>query len=754
LRHFRKAMFLVLVTSLLSLFTCTAFAEDEIAKITDVQITGNKKVETETIRSKMSIKAGDLFSPSRVRTDIDAIYKMGYFDDVQVDAEGFSGGLRLTFNVVERPLIKSISYEGNEKLDKDKLREKINLTAYSVYNPVLVEENVQKLKLFYQSEGYFNAEVLPITSETTKNEVKVIFRINEGNKVYISNIEIVGNEKISTRKIKKVMSTKKHIFLWSWITKSGTYKLVEFEQDLDRIRSLYYNNGYIQVEIGEPQVVLTDDKTSLGITIPIHEGEQFKFDKLAYSGNKVFTTEELQAVIQCKPGEVMDRDLLKDDILAMTDLYGTKGYAFASITPVVNPNVEKRTVDITFDVSEGEQIYVNRINISGNEKTRDKVIRRELKFDEGEIYDTSGLKKSYDRLKNLDFFEEVEILPNRREKENTIDLDVKVKEKPTGSFSIGGGYSTIDRLVAIGEITQNNFLGLGETLKFKGEFGARRQNYVLSFIEPWLFDRPISLGLDLVKEERVYTGYTKRSTGGGITLGRRFWEYYGASLSYSYSSDSYTNVDDALVAAYPAGSFDPSTTSKIGLSLYRDTRDNYLDPRRGSRNEFYTEYASSLLGSKNEFYKAIVDSTWFFPFYWDTAFSLHGKAGYAGSLGGKLLPLYERFYVGGLSTVRGYDWGALGPKTSGDPTGGDKEIIYNAEYTFPLLTEIKLRGVAFFDSGSAFGFGQKLQLRSSYGAGFRWASPMGLIRLEYGRVLAKKPDEKSGKWEFSIGTMF
>jgi outer membrane protein insertion porin family len=386
------------------------------------------------------------------------------------------------------------------------------------------------------------------------------------------------------------------------------------------------------------------------------------------------------------------------------------------------------------------------------------VIRRELKLTEGEIYDTSSIKKSYERLKNLDFFEDMEIVPERKARENTVDLDVKVKEKSTGSFSIGGGYSTVDRLVALGEVTQNNFLGLGEMVKFKGEFGARRQNFVLSFMEPWLLDMPVSLRLDLIKEERVYNGYSKKSTGGTISLGRRFWDYYGTTVSYSYTNERYFDVSAAILALPGfAESANLHTTGKVGFNFYRDSRDNYIDPRRGSNHSVYAEYAGTALGGQNAYYKAIGDTTWYFPFYWDTAFSLHGRIGYSEGLQGRDLPLYERFYVGGIGTVRGFDFGAAGPRVNGEAIGGNKELIFNAEYMFPLVPAIKLRGVAFFDAGNAFGSGEKIdpgRLRYSTGAGIRWISPMGLIRLEYGFVLNRKEGEKPGKLEFTMGSMF
>ncbi len=770
----RSKKILIIILSLLCLaVSLSAFAADEGARITDIGIAGNKKIETGTIRSRMIEKVGDKFIPSRVRRDVINIYRMGYFSDVKVDAEGYQGGLKLTFTVAERPILASFNFEGNTNIKSAKLRGKVNLSAYSVYNPSLVEDNAEKLRLYYQDEGYYNAQVLPIIKKT-KNEVRVIYQIKEGAKVRIKKITIVGNKKISVSQIKKVMETKTYFPIWSWIMKTGRYKVLELSQDIERIKGLYYDHGYIQVNVGEPKVKLSPDRKGLYITIPVHEGKQFRYGRIEVTGNKVFSAKELMGKVKSKPGKIMNRDKLRNDVVAITDLYGSKGYAFASVSPVVKPHVSTRLVDVTFDISEGDQIFVNRINVTGNVKTRDKVIRRELPFDEGDIYDTTSLKLTYERLHNLNFFSNVQIIPERKGK-NKVNLDVNVKEKSTDSFSIGGGYSTIDRLVGIGEITMNNFLGLGEMLKFKGEFGARRQNFVLSFLEPWLLDKPVSLRLDLFKEERYYTGYDERSLGASVSLGRRFWNYWGVTGSYSWADQTYFGVIDSISSdPFFMQSEQLKTTGKIGLNFYRDSRDNYLDPRRGSNNSIYAEYAGTALGGDNAFYKVIGDSTWYFPFYFDTDFSLHGRIGYANGLQGRPLPLDERFFVGGMGTVRGLDWGTAGPRfpilkldkitgatslisTIGDPKGGNKEVVFNAEYTFPLFSAVKLRGVVFSDAGRAYDEGEAINIgKLSYtaGGGVRWASPMGLIRLEYGFVLNRKENQRAGKWEFSMGSMF
>ncbi len=767
----------VIVVLSLAIFTAVlpfaSFAgPDDTVKITDIVIKGNSKVEADTIKSKMSTKVGGTFSPSGVRNDINAIYKMGYFDDVQVEAEGYAGGLRLTYTVVERPIIRSFTFEGNENIEVSKLREKVNLTPYSVYNPSLVSDNVNALELYYQGEGYFTAKVLPVIVRLSDKEVKVIFRIEEGAKVRIDDIEIVGNENISSRKIRKVMTTKEYYPIWSWIMSTGTYKLYDFAMDMERIKGLYFNNGYIQASVGEPEVVLDEENNELDITISINEGPQFTISGVNTEGNEVLDEAALLENVESAPGEVMNRDLLKDDVVRLTDRYGTMGYAFANITPILKPDVENRTVDITLQVDEGEKIFVNRIGVTGNSKTRDNVIRRELPFVEGEKYDTSGLRKSKERLKNLDYFEDVDVVTERVPDSNEVNLDVKVKEKSTGSISVGGGYSTVDRLMAIGEIKQRNLFGRGQELSFRAQWGSRRHNFSLSFTEPWLMGKPVALGLEAYNEERNQAiGFTMKSVGGSVSLGRRFLDYWSLTGSYSYTDYKYDDVSDELILANPEGSFDDQTISKIGLGLSRDSRDNYMMPHGGSRNSLYAEWSGDAIGSDRSYYKAIADSVWYFPLFWDTVFSLHGRAGVVYEYGGSEVPPSDLFYVGGINTIRGYDWGSVGPKVKvsvTDPntgittvedqvSGGYKELIFNAEYTFPLVSQIQLYGVVFFDAGDAYGHGGNVDFSSfrySAGGGFRWMSPMGLIRLEYGKVLDNIDPEQTGKWEFSIGTMF
>jgi outer membrane protein insertion porin family len=764
----RALSVVVLLALIVALAPAVSRADtDTTAKITDIEIKGNVKVEADTIRTKMSLKVGDLFMPDSVRKDIDAIYKMGYFDDVRVEAEGYAGGLRLIFTVVERPIIRSYTFEGNESIESSKLREKVTLTPYSIYNPALVSDNVQAIQQYYQGEGYFKARVMPIIDRISDKEVKIIFLVDEGGKVRIDDIEFVGNENISSRTLRKAMTTKEYFFLWSWLTGSGTYKVADMSMDIERIKAVYYNEGYIQMTVADPEVVLDDKTNRLKITINIHEGKQFTISDLKVEGNTVFTSQELLDAVGSKPGDIVNRDQIRQDVEKITDLYGSKGYAFANITPLMEPDVEKQTVSLTLHVDENEKIFVHRIRITGNSKTRDNVIRREIPFGEGDVYDTSGLNHAKEELNKLDFFDSVEVVPAKVPDKNEVNLNVKVAEKSTGSFSVGGGYSTVDHLMAIGQIQQKNLFGRGQSLTLKVQWGSRTHNFTLSFIEPWLMGRPVSLGLEAFNEERNQSevGYTYRTLGGDVSLGRRFWDYYSIGGTYSYAQYRFFDVSDEALQANPPGTFDDLNISKVGLNIGRDSRDNYIMPHRGSKNTIYGEISSTALGSSRSYYKAIADSTWYFPFIWDTVFSLHGRVGGVFEYGGSEIPANELFYMGGINTIRGYNWGSIGPKTvvtvNGNQEeqviGGNKELLFNVEYTFPIFSDLKLYSVIFFDAGNVYGHGENLDittLRYTAGGGFRWLSPMGLIRLEYGKVLDHTDPTQKGRWEFSIGTMF
>ncbi|UCD34744.1 MAG: outer membrane protein assembly factor BamA [Nitrospiraceae bacterium] len=721
-----------------------------------IEITGNRKISTDTIISKITSTEGLPFSKAAVQEDIRKIYSIGYFEDITVEIDSFEGGVRLIYTVREKPSIVSIDFQGNKKFEASELREKITLTAGAVANPALITDNGKKLLSFYQSEGYWLAEVVPLVREVSPESAAVTFQITEGKKVKVSKVTIEGNRAVSKGDILDVMKTRKW-WIFSFLTGSGVYREEDMRDDIARIKALYQSKGYLYIAVSEPAVTLSPDKKKLTVSLSVSEGDQYSVGSLKIRDNTVISTEELMEGVETAPGKVFNRTALRNDIDRIIDRYMDRGYARADVNPVVDVNRDNLTADITLAVSEGSLYRIGRINIKDNIKTRDKVIRREVRLDEGDIYNRSLLKRSYQRINNLNYFDTVDIQSTPRADEELMDVDIKVKEKMTGMLSLGGGYSSTDKFMIMGELTQTNLFGRGLQLKLKADFSSRRTNYNLSLRDPWFMDKPISAAVGIYNEEVDYDDYDKKATGGFVAFGKELSEYVGGNIKYTLEEVEITEVseDASSLIKDQVGS---SLTSSISPSIWRDTRDEYIDPTEGSRNALYLTLAG--LGGDNYFYKGVVDSMWYFPVIWGTTFSVRGRYGYAEGFNGEELPLYERFYVGGINTIRGLGWGEGGPRNEeGEKIGGTEELIFNFEYIFPIVKEIKLKGVLFFDYGGAFDSKEGLDfsldnMRQTAGAGLRWLSPFGPIRIEWGYNLDPKDDEGSDKLEFSMGGFF
>jgi outer membrane protein insertion porin family len=774
----RAAALGVLVFFLLSFFAISGAGAAADVKVTLVEVQGNKRIETATILAKIKTREGGVFSPSQIKDDIKALYQLGHFEDVQVKTEGFENGLKVIFVVKEKPLIRKITFEGNNELTTEKLKEGFTLLPRTAFNIQLINEAAEKIRLKYQDAGFYDAVVVPVINELKGGDRNVVFYIEEGQKVKIADIIITGNNALSTEEIKKSLKTQEYWF-FSFLGRSGALRTEELREDVETIKNLYYNKGYIQVQVDEPVIVPKQytfrecyfwghkktftRKNELVIRINVKEGEQFRVGSVNIKGNQIISTEDLEKEIKLKRGDIFSRDVLRQDVNTIIDRYDSLARPFANVVPLFDINQNNKTVAITIDIQEGGEVRIGRIDISGNSKTRDKVIRREMRLAEGDLYNKKALKRSYERLNNLNFFETVEIVPQRRQMEPIMDLDVKVKEKLTGTLSIGGGYSSVDKLVGIAEVTQGNLGGRGQLLKLKLQWGqAGTTNlYVLSFMEPYLFDKPIWGKIDLYNQTQQYDGYDLKSNGIGLSAGKSFGEYVSTSLRYSLDSSLVSNI--TLTAPFTIqqqlGNYgDRITTSALTWSLARDTRDFYLDPKTGSKNSIYAEYAGGPLGGDANFFKTVGDSAWYFPLFWDTVFMARGRYGYVESIIDKPVPVGERFFVGGPSTVRGFRFGSAGPRDSQlNAIGGTKEMLFNFEYSFPIVPAARLKGVLFYDVGKAFDSNENVrlsELRQSTGWGFWWLSPIGPLKFEWGYIVHKRPTDQPSQFEFSIGAMF
>ncbi len=535
------------------LFMCV-FANISAAydtKVTLIEVQGNKRIETSTILAKIKTKEGEVFSPAVIREDIKALYQLGHFEDVQVRTEGFEKGLKIIFSIKEKPLIREITFEGNDELTTEKLKENLTLLPRTAFNMQLINDNAEKIRLKYQDDGFYDAVVVPVVIELRNGDRNVVFYIEEGEKVRLEEVIIVGNKAISPKEIKAAIKNKERWF-FSALDHSGTLRTEELKEDLETIRNLYYNKGYIQVVVDDPVIEPESytfrecyfwgplktftRKSELVIRINIKEGDQFRVGSVTWKGNDLIPDAELLKEIKLAKGDVFSREMLRQDVGRIMDRYDSIARPFANVIPQFNIDQDKKTVAIQIDIQEGGEVRIGRIDITGNSKTRDKVIRREMRLEEGDLYSKKALKRSYERINNLNFFETVELVPERRQQEPIMDFNVKVKEKLTGTFSIGGGYSSVDKLMAIVEVSQGNLGGRGQLLKFKTQWGKVSQLFMLSFMEPYLFEIPLWAKVDVYKQTQDYSGYWLKTNGFALSAGKSFGEYISTSLRFSYDN--------------------------------------------------------------------------------------------------------------------------------------------------------------------------------------------------------------------------
>jgi outer membrane protein insertion porin family len=788
-----------------------SWAQTDQIKVKQIEVSGNKRIETSAIMARIKTHPGDPFVPEDLARDLKSVYEMGYFEDVQIRTESLPDGMAVTFVVVERPFLVEIKYAGNKEILEDQLKDQVTLRKQTFVDDLKIKNDAERIRRYYEQEGYHGTEVIPVLKSKGPDRVGLIYYIREGKRAKVREIEFPGRQGVSKGDLLRAMETGKFSVLTTWMTNRGYYKEDALDIDRDRVREVYLNNGYLEAQVGKPEVNFTDSRSekkipfpvahgdldreyefrdiNTVITIPVVEGEQYSIREIHVSGNTVADDAKLLSLLAIRPGDLFRRNRMREGVSAIQDFYGEKGYLYASVVPQFAIHKEDRTVDLLLRISEDHQIRIREIHILGNDKTRDKVIRREVRQDEHEIINTKLLRRSFQRINNLNFFDSVEINPTRVAPDQ-VDLSIRVKEKSTGAMSIGGGYSSVDGAVGLLEITQGNLFGRGELLRGRGEFGRRRTTYSLTFREPYLFDKPYSGTWDVYNSLRDFNTYKERRIGGDFVLGKSFTEYLNGSLSYKWETLHLFDMNSPppLLDENGVQLVDPDTgellygddpvptlireqrgksiTSSVQTTLAWDSRDFYFDPKEGERISASVEYAGTFLGGDNDFVKTIFDISKYFPLFWDTVFSVHSRLGYAVGIRGDELPVGERFFVGGINTVRGFDFGEAGPCRKGDAlvlcsegdiVGGNKELIFNVEYLFPLVKEAKVKGVLFFDAGRGFDDSEEIRfkdLRTSAGGGLRWISPIGPLRFEWGYNLKQKPGEAPSKFEFSIGTLF
>jgi outer membrane protein insertion porin family len=719
--------------------------------ISKIEIKGNHKINASVILDKIKSKEGGNFSEADVAADIKTIFKMGLFLDVTADAASTTQGKVVTFTVQEKGLISDIVIKGNKALSKDNIKEVLTIKVKQNINQEQIKSDVGKIKELYDSKGYYNAEITDRIEQDGEKDFRVMFDIKENNSLYIKTITFEGNEAYKSKELKNMMSTSEQGF-FSFVTDSGLLKRDQLKQDIGKINAFYLNTGFINAQVGEPEI--TTDKKGIYIKIRIKEGKRFKVDNVEITGDLLEKPRtEILSTLKVKKGDNYNREAIIRDIDFLTQACNDEGYANADINPKINTRENEQMVDVDYQINKGEQVYINHINIWGNNVTRDKVIRRQLDVFEGDLYSSSKLRSSYAKLNRLRYFEEVDFQTEKGVDKSKMDINIRVKEKSTGMFMVGAGYSASDQAVVMAQIIQQNFLGYGQILSLKASLGSTTNNYDLSFTEPWLFDIPLWCKADIWKYKKDYDSYELDSDGAGITFGYPLWEKIVGYVGYKLTSDDIQDVTStaSVQIQEQAGK---TIASAVTLSLIRDTTDDYIFPSRGMKaiaaitqsggplqgDTNYTQYSGTLYG--------------YIPLPLGVVFSAKGRMGYIQDHEGVEIPIFNRYVLGGINSVRGFRY--IGPTDGGtsDVIGGNTMMVYNVELIFPFIKDSGMKIAAFYDAGNSWNNGVDFgDLCQSVGLGLRWYSPIGPLRLEYGRIIDRRNlnDDSNGRWEFTIG---
>ena len=764
--------------------------------IAEISVRGNRRVEADTILDRIRIEPGDEISRSGLSADLRRIHRLGFFDEIEVRGERTAQGqARLIFVVEEKPAIDAIEFVGNDTLSEDDLREALRIRRFSILDTVRVVESAEAIRDLYREEGHFLAEVdhRVRLREGRPDLAVVTFDIREFAQVEVKRVTFVGNEALSSDELSGVMATRPGNLL-SFMTEMGTFREDRFEEDLQRLTAFYYNHGYVQVQVEMPAVRLSRDKRHLYITIRVEEGPQHFVGDVGVRGDLLTEPEELMAMTSLGDDEVFRYGALQEDMMALTRFYQDAGYANVRINPLTRIHPDSHRVDVDFDIVRGERVRIGRIEIVGNMITRDEVIRRELVIEEGDWYSASTIERSQMRVRRLGFFESVDMSTQQTEDPGLIDLQLRVAERPTGTFQLGAGLSSQENFIFQGQVAQQNLFGRGQALELSVMTSSIRTLFNLRFSEPWLLGSRWRFAMDLYNFDFLYQEFGRRSLGGTLSFGYPIGDLLGLAVGDALSASVRYKLEDVTVTPggilgtqAPSGSplFEGGLTSSIRLGLRYDSRDDALFPTSGMYHSASAELADSTWTlSGNEFLKVDGDARAFFPLFWNFVLRMNVSAGWVASTNSeKPVPIFERYFVGGPETVRGFDRFSLGPVqrvpgTTDDPAGGlesfrrggNKKLIFTTEIEFPIFAAAQLRGVLFADMGNAFDQGDPFSLRpdlladdemryadalrTSVGFGVRWFSPIGPLRFEWGIPLQRLPGERPLVFDFSITNAF
>ena len=728
--------------------------------VRQILVQGNERIEPSTVESYLTVRVGDAYDAQKIDESIKSLYATGLFDDVTIDPQGDV----LVVKVVENPIINRIAFEGNKRLDTKVLEAEIQLRPRVVYTRARVQNAVNRILELYRRNGRYAAKVEPKIIELDQNRVDLVFEISEGPTTGVGGINFIGNEHYSDSTLRGVIQTRESAW-YRFLTSDDTYDPDRVSFDEELLRRFYGARGYADFQVVSTVAELTPDGREFYITFTVEEGPQYKFGDISVETTfKDLNTEQLVAMAQSLKGDTYDADLIEATVQAFTDEIGRQGYAFVSVEPRLKKNPETLTVDVTYQINEGRKVYVERIDISGNLRTLDEVIRREFRLAEGDAFNTALLRRSQQRLRNLGFFEKVDVTTEQGSAPDKVVIKVKVTEKSTGELSFGAGFSTQDGLLGDIRLTEHNLLGRGQDLSANLTVSQRRQSIDISFTEPYFLDRDLAAGFDLFRTRTDFqreSSYDETSTGGTLRMGYPLTENLRHSVRYTLRADEIQNVDDSA-SIFIQDEEGERSTSLVGQTLSYDRRDVRFLPSEG----YYLRLDQDLagLGGDNKFIRHEVRGEYYYSIVPDVVFSLTGSSGYIRGYGGEDVHLSNRFFIGG-NNLRGFAYGGVGPRDNetDDRLGGNLYYVGSAEVRFPLglPEELRIFGRAFVDAGSLRDIdvsGPTLDesdgLRVGSGVGLSWLSPLGPLSINFAVPVKKEDKDNTEFFMLSFGTRF
>jgi outer membrane protein insertion porin family len=746
-----------------SLFSSAVLAAPSFI-VRDIRVEGIQRTEAGTVFSYLPVKVGESFDDEKASQAIKTLFATGFFKDVRIETEGDV----LIVIVDERPAIAQVDFIGVKEFDKDQLKKglrEVGLAESRIFDKALLDKAEQELKRQYLSRGKYAVTITTTVTPLERNRIGISFNVDEGEFAKIRQINIVGATTFPEKDLLDLFQLRTPNWL-SWYTKADQYSKQKLSADLEALRSHYLNQGFIEFNIESTQVSISADKKDIFITVSVVEGERYIVSGVKLAGELLLPEEEFRRIVAIRPGDVFSREKLNETTKAIAERLGNEGYAFANVNAAPEINKEKKQVDFTLFIDPGRRVYVRRINVGGNVKTRDEVARREMRQMEGGWYDASKIAKSRDRIDRLGYFSEVTVeTPPVPATTDQVDVNINVTEKPTGNLMLGAGFSSSEKLVLSGSVTQDNLFGSGKSLGVNVNSGKVNRVYSLSYTNPYFTVDGVSQGFDIYTRTTDPTAlsigtYRTKSTGGGVRFGFPISDT--EKLSFGLSGDQTKITTDPtsppryITFVNQFGSTNTTTLGTIGWT--KDTKDSYLYPTKGGTQSATLEV--SIPPGSLKYYRATYQNKQFFPIGKDLTLMLNGELALGGGYGGKPLPFYKNFYAGGIGSVRGYDTASLGPIEVGERVGGTRRYIGNVELLMPMPGFGKDRSVrwgAFLDAGQVYGDTGKVDfgdLRFSTGVSLFWSSPVGPLSFSIAQPLNRQQNDKVQRFQFQLGTVF